>query len=72
MGFTRRKPQVKTDPVHDVHALLAATADPTAEASGARRGRRGLKGGYKNDLWLMVYDHGKYMANDSMKISRYS
>ena len=27
MGF----PQVKTDPVHDVHALLAATADPTAE-----------------------------------------
>jgi hypothetical protein len=31
MGFPRRKPQVKTDPVHDVHALLAATADPTAE-----------------------------------------
>lgn len=23
--------KVKTDPVHDVHALLAATADPTAE-----------------------------------------
>ena len=23
--------QVKTDPIHDVHALLAATADPTTE-----------------------------------------
>ena len=23
---------MKTDPIHDVHALLAATADPTTEA----------------------------------------
>ena len=29
--FSLGSGQVKTDPIHDVHALLAATADPTTE-----------------------------------------